>query len=80
MTPRRFDFESRLDRFERNRRLQWFLASAIVFLVLGLTPIGFVAVYANLQRSWFAVREALFPIEFEMDPAFDVPAFLRREG
>jgi hypothetical protein len=64
-----FDFESRLDRNERNQQRARFLLVALCFVALVLTPaIGYANVLANLSRSWLAVRETLFPVEFHIEP------------
>jgi hypothetical protein len=61
--------ESRLDRSARARRLRHFAAAFGVFLVLGLTPwFGFARAIENLQRSWEAARDRLFPVEYALDP------------
>jgi len=65
----RLHFESHLDRTERNRRRRRFVAVLLLFVAIGLLPgFGFAALLDNLARSWFAAREALFPIEFRMEP------------
>jgi hypothetical protein len=43
---------------------------AAAFIALVLTPaIGFAQLFANLSRSWLAVRETLFPVVFHVEPA-----------
>ena len=63
------DFESRIDRHKRDKRRKRFAVWLVLFLLIGCTPwFGFLRVAANLDRSWFAVREYLFPVEYEISP------------
>ena len=68
-TDLQLDFEARLDRRERNRRRRHFFTALVLFVAVGLTPwFGFAAVGNNLWRSWLAMREHLFPVDYQLDP------------
>ena len=72
----RLDLESRVDRRERDRRLKHLLASGTLFLAVGLTPwFGFNAARGSLLRSWLAVEDFLFPIEYGMEPGAGVHVY-----
>jgi len=64
-----FEFESRLDRTERDERRQRFTVLLILFIVLGLTPwFSFASVLGNFRKSWSAARERLFPTLYKLEP------------
>lgn len=64
------DFESKLDRTDRDVRRKWFAIALAVFVIIGLTPwFGFAKVADNLRHSWLAARDYLFPVQFVMEPA-----------
>ena len=72
----RLDLESRVDRRERNRRLKHLLGAGTLFLAVGLTPwFGFSAARNSLLRSWLAVEDYFFPIEYSMDPGAGVHVY-----
>ena len=63
------DFGARIDRSARNRLALRLAISACLFLGLGLTPwFGFARVYRNLNETFFAVRDFLFPVIYEVSP------------
>src|SRR5437762_1534674 len=60
--------EARLDRADRNRRRVRFAVTVMVFLTLGLTEgLGF-RVFDTLGRSWSALQDYLFPVEYDLEP------------
>jgi hypothetical protein len=62
--------EERLPRAPRSRRRRLFAAWALVFLALGATPwFGFGRAARHVRDSCFAVYEALFPVQYELQPA-----------
>lgn len=64
------DFESRLDRAGLGRERKRLAVVLVVFLALGLTPwVGFARSARNLVRTVAGVREALFPVRYEITPA-----------
>src|SRR5258706_503536 len=59
---------ARLDRADRNRRRVRFAVTMLVFLTLGLSEgLGF-RVFDTLGRSWSALQNYLFPVEYDLEP------------
>lgn len=65
-----FPFESRLDRTERRQRVKQFSIWLVVFLLLAISPwFGLMRMLGNLERSWIAARDYLFPVSYAISPA-----------
>ena len=62
-------FEARLDRGARRNALKRLLGVALAVLILGATPwFGFARLLRRGDAAWAAVREWLFPTEWELFP------------
>ena len=63
------DYESRLDRQNRDGNRKRFLVFLIGFLLVGLTPrFGFVKFCENFRSSYFSVGEYFFPTLYQVTP------------
>jgi hypothetical protein len=63
------EHERRLERRERNQRLQLFLLSLTAFVALGLTPwFSFAQAAGTLHHSWLSLQDWLFPVGYTLAP------------